>query len=159
MSSRLSHCILIWLFFTKLKEVAGFGTFFVFSIIAIGIAIHISLFGSTNTKDFKEVARKIIKIGFFPIFGNMDIYSGYLTDAHFADDYSRFSCLAAEANLTDATNDDCPYRSGVIFTFVALIFYLILMNLIFMNMLTSAFSYIFYMHEYIYIYNTPNYCF
>ena len=128
---------IIYMILFKLKEVAGFGIFFIFSIIALGIAIRISLFGSTSTGDFKEVARNIMGTGFFPIFGNMDIYSDYLADSHFADSYSRSSCLAQSG----ATDKDCPYHSGVIFTYIALIFYLIIMNLVFVNLLISAFSY------------------
>ena len=104
----------------------------------MGIAIRFSLYGSEDTANGSDYIVRLIKAGFLPIFGSLDIYSSvYLTDTTLARDYTRESCLANAASIVI---DDCPYRSGVIFTCIALVVYLVIMNLVFVNLLICYFK-------------------
>ena len=123
----------------KLKKALVFFFFFVlWSIIAVGIAVRFSLYGTKDKINGYDYVISVIKSGFFPIFGNIDIYSNYyLTTTYLVSNYTRESCLAA--NDSDDINI-CPYKSGVIFTMVTLVVYLIIMNLIFLNLLIATFG-------------------
>ena len=104
----------------------------------MGIAIRFSLYGSEDTANGSDYIVRLIRVGFMPIFGNLDIYSDfYLTNDTLASEYTRESCLA---NAPSVAIDDCPYRSGVIFSCIALVVYLVIMNLVFVNLLASSFG-------------------
>lgn len=140
----------------KLKKALVFFFFFVlWSIIAVGIAVRFSLYGNQDTINGYDYVVSVINSGFFPIFGKYDIYSeSYLKTEYLMSSYTRESCLAKAANSTVVTNasnstvvtnasDDinaCPYKSGVIFTMMTLVVYLIIMNLIFLNLLIATFG-------------------
>ena len=74
--------------------------------------------------------------GFFPIFGNLQIYqSNFLNLGFWNSNYTREHCLTQN---TDPYM--CPHKNGVIFTLVVLCFYLILTNIVFINLLISTFG-------------------
>ncbi len=112
-----------------------FAIFFVLSIVAFGVASTVTMFGSSPATDYATVLRTVLANAFFTIFGDVLIYDTvYFQDKFFDANYSRDSCLAADPT------DVCPFQSGVEFTYVFLIFYLILMNLVFLNLLISTFA-------------------
>ena len=120
----------------KLKEVGGFGAFFLCSIVGIGVITIFSSYGSTNLDDFSKITVYMLYAGFFPIFGNLQIYqSNFLNLGFWNSNYTREHCLTQN---TDPYM--CPHKNGVIFTLVVLCFYLILTNIVFINLLISTFG-------------------
>ena len=123
----------------KLRIVVQYLCVFIgFSIVALGIAVRFSMYGSEDTAYGSEYFFRILKAGFLPIFGTLDIYSNiYLTNDTLANNYTREYCLA---NSDYLTKDSCPYPKGVIFTFIALVVYLVIMIQVFNNLMISSFG-------------------
>jgi hypothetical protein len=122
-----------------IKQILGFGIFLILMIISFGVVVQVSMFSSHDMKYIRNLIRKMISYAFYPIFGNMDIYNSFFVEEYFADDYSRDECMASK-NMTSKDGLNCPYRTGIVFTYVSLIVYLILMNIVFINLLISTFG-------------------
>jgi hypothetical protein len=123
-----------------IKQIFGFGIFLITVILSFGIVVQVSLFGSYDNSYIRKLSRIMISYAFFPIFGNMNIYDKFFIDKYFDGNYSRDVCMA-ENNMTVPDGLQCPYRAGVVFTYIGLIVYLILMNIVFINLLISTFGY------------------
>ncbi len=115
----------------------GFAVFFIVSIIGFGLVARVSMFGSIKLIHVDKLVRDILSIGFFPIFGELNIFESYFNDLFFSAEYSRQNCLNQTAQ---STHYICPYPSGVILVYILLMVYLILMNLVFINLLISTFG-------------------
>jgi hypothetical protein len=134
---RIKITILVYM----IKQIFGFGIFLAMAIISFGIVVQVSMFGSYDNSYVRKLLRNMITYAFYPIFGNMDVFDkNFFLDKYFDDNYSRDVCMT-ENNMTVPDGLQCPYRTGVVFSYNSLIVYLILMNIVFINLLISTFGY------------------
>ena len=122
-----------------IKQILGFGIFLVMAIATFGIVVQVSMFSSYEQTYIRKLMRNMMSYAFYPIFGNTGIFDNYFIDDYFKDDYSRDDCMASK-NMTAPDGVNCPYSTGVVFSYVSLVFYLILMNIVFINLLISTFG-------------------
>ena len=132
---RIKITILVYM----IKQILGFGIFLVMAIATFGIVVQVSMFSSYDQTYIRKLMRNMMSYAFYPIFGNTGIFDNYFIDEYFKDDYSRSDCMASK-NITVSDGFNCPYRTGVVFSYIGLIVYLILMNIVFINLLISTFG-------------------
>jgi len=113
----------------KSKKLVNFLVFFVVLIVGFGILTKSVLFGTRDNGDNETIPREILKISFFPLFGNLDYFTKYLDPNY------------CSSNSTSNSTQNCPNPIGVIYANIILIFYLFIMNILMINLLIASIKY------------------
>lgn len=109
-------------FYFKLRDLIFFVTIIAIFVCCFGITTQAILYNQ-NKIDF-ELFYNIIHKGYWPIYGEMKILE---------DDIEKFK------TCNSTNSDNCPRRMGAIFSLIALIVYMVIANILLLNLLIAMF--------------------
>ena len=87
-------------------------------VFSFGVIAHASMYPNSDL-DFK-LFNSLVQIAYFPVFVQMSILEDFKQEC--------------------SIENGCPEKSGIIFSFIVLIFYMIIANVLLINLLIAMFT-------------------
>jgi hypothetical protein len=107
-------------YFLKLKDLVFFVSIIAIFVCAFGITTQATLY--PNSKFTFSLIKNIINKAYWPIYGEMKIFD---------EDLENDDCKSSEQG--------CPENAGVVFSYILLMFYMLIANVLLINLLIAMF--------------------
>lgn len=117
-----------YLFTKKIRDLMFFISIIAIFICAFGVTTQATLYPGRNKLDF-ELFKAILDKAYWPIYGEMKIL----------DEMDRCAGMSADS-MNDSSSLPCPETSGIAFSFIALMVYMVIANVLLINLLIAMFS-------------------